>query len=501
MIARLIPLLALAASTAAAPITFTEHIAPVVFQNCSSCHRPGEGAPFSLLTYRDVAKRAKLIARVTAEKVMPPWHADESDFAFAGDRRLTAAQIKLFQRWLNAGTPEGPTKKLPERPNFPNGWQLGQPDLIVKMEKPFRVPADGRDIYRSFALPLNLKEDRWIKAIEFRPGAPSVVHHSLFFYDTTGYGRRMQRQGNGFARMRRGQRGVGPLGGWAVGGQPRFLPKDLAYFLPKGADLILSTHFHPSGKAEEEVSTVGIYFAKEPPRHTFTGVQLPPAFGALSGVDIPPGEKNYTITDSFVLPVDVEAFGISGHMHYLGKQLHFTATLPNGQKRKLIGIKNWDFSWQEQYLFKQFVTLPKGTRLDVKLTWDNSATNPNNPTIPPQRVRWGPQSTDEMGSLTLLAKLASNADRRTLESAQRTHAGTVIRRTALERVTGRGDPEVIMRRFLRENDKNGNGKIERAEAPRWLLRSFANVDANKDGTLDRDELIEGRRRLLSGRRN
>ncbi len=481
---------------AAEPVTFTEHVAPIVFKHCAGCHRAGEAAPFTLSNYREVSKRGAQIAKVTAAKQMPPWHAAAGDFPFDHDRRLGAAQIELISRWVLEGMLEGDAAKLPPLPQFTSGWQLGKPDLVVKMNKPFAVPAEGRDIYRLFTLPLNLTEDKWIKAIEFRPSAPSVVHHSLFYYDNTGMAKQLDGVAGqiGFRGMLRNQNGVGPLGGWAVGATPRVLPQDMAFFVPRGSDLVLSTHFHPSGKAEVEQSTVGIYFAKERPKSVFTAVQLPPAFGAFSGVDIPAGKDNFTVIDSFELPVAVEAFGISGHMHYIGRTLEMTAALPDGTRKKLIGIDAWNFSWQEQYNFKQFIPLPKGTRLEVKLTWDNSAANPSNPHQPPRRVRWGPQSEDEMGCLTLMVKAGNREEQTTLDTAQRDHAREVLKATAARATAGGG--QRVVAEVLRNNDTNKNGKLERAEAPQWMAVLFARLDTNKDNALDEAELEAGRSRWL-----
>ncbi|MCI0749485.1 MAG: hypothetical protein L0Y32_02910, partial [Nevskiales bacterium] len=293
-------------------------------------------------------------------------------------------------------------------------------------------PADGPDIYRSFVLPLNLPEDKWVRAIEFRPGARTVVHHSLFFYDTTGSARQRDRADprpgydrgmGGFSRSASSRKDsmpeysspsvsapTGSLGGWAVGAPAVSLPEGLAWYLPKGADLILATHFHPSGKPEQEISTFGLYFADRAPRRQFTSIQLPPAFAALEGLDIPPGAKEYLIEDSFTLPVDARAFIISAHAHYLGKQMKLSAQLPDGQTQVLLWIRDWDFNWQGAYQFQEFVALPKGTRLAATITYDNSADNPRNPSSPPQRVRWGEGSTDEMGSLTLLVVAENETD-------------------------------------------------------------------------------------------
>ena len=226
-------------------------------------------------------------------------------------------------------------------------------------------------------------------------------------------------------------------------------------------------------------------------------MQLPPAFGALSGVDIPAGNKAYKVTDSFTLPIDVEAFAISAHAHYLGKHLQMTATLPTGKQLNLLDIPDWDFSWQEQYQFKDFIKLPKGTRLDSMVVWDNSATNPNNPTVPPVRVRWGVESEDEMGSLTLLCRPATGERYATLTTAYARHLSEVRTRTTRKmatRVQG-ANGDALLDALLRRNDRNRNGQIDLSEAPRWLKSSFNRVDTNNDNAIDAAELRATRDRL------
>jgi hypothetical protein len=225
------------------------------------------------------------------------------------------------------------------------------------------------------------------------------------------------------------RRGGSTLGGWALGGRAQQLPDGLAFFVPRGSDLILSTHFHPSGRAEQEASTVGLYFADRPPTNAFAPIQLPPVFGALEGIDIPAGERGYTISDSFELPVEVEAFGVTAHAHYLGREMKLTATLPDGETRTLLWIDDWDFSWQEAYRFTEFVRLPRGTRLDVTISYDNSADNPRNPSNPPMRVTWGEESTDEMGSMSLQIVPVRPGDLATLQEAYAGH----VREAALTR--------------------------------------------------------------------
>jgi hypothetical protein len=425
------------------PPTFSKDVAPILFQQCATCHRPGEGAPFSLLTYQDAKKRGKLIAHVTQTRQMPPWKADKGDVVFRNERRLKEEQIAVLQKWLAAGMLEGDRKDLPPPPVFGSKWPLGKPDLVVKMPKAYRVPAEGRDIYRNFAISLGLKEDKWVKAIDFRPSASSVVHHSLFFLDATGTAAKREEESGqvgssgamgGLGRFGAKDKSVAGIGGWAVGAQARALPDGLAYRLPNGSDLILSTHFHPSGKAEEEVSTIAFYFADKPPVQRFTGLQLPVAFGFLAGIDIAAGQKDFSIEDSFVLPVDVKAFGISAHAHYLGKDFKVTATPPDGKTKTLLHISDWDFTWQEGYRFQDFLDLPKGTKLHAKITYDNSAGNPRNPTNPPRRVRWGKESTDEMGSITLQVVAAKEDEFPRLQSAYGQHVRDAALNAALKKL-------------------------------------------------------------------
>jgi hypothetical protein len=402
--------------------------------------------------------------------VMPPWKAGPSDYAFENARRLTDEQIAIIQRWVADGAPEGDPAKTPAVPRFTEGWQLGAPDLAVSMSDAFEVPATGPDVYRNFVVPLNLDRDTWVRAIDFRPSARSVVHHSLFFLDATGAAReqdardavpgfpggmgggRVVGQGRGLAAIlgngdTRAQadgvaRAAG-LGGWALGGRALELPSGLAFFVPKGSDLILSTHFHPSGKVEHEKSSVGLYLASEPPTEAFTTIQLPPVFGVFEGLDIPPGDERYTITDSFVLPVDVRAFAVGAHAHYLGKTFVLKATMPDGAIKTLLSIGDWDFSWQERYRFNEFVSLPKGTRLDATVSYDNSTANKRNPSRPPVRVMWGEESTDEMGSIGLQVVAANRDELPQLQQAiaahirERAFSGPGLKQL-LQRRAGRG---------------------------------------------------------------
>ncbi len=432
--------LGLCVSSFAAAPNFTEHIAPIVFKNCTGCHRPGEAAPFTLLNYDDVKKRGALIAAVTKNRVMPPWHADQGYAAFRDERRLSDEQIATFAAWVKAGMPEGPKAKLPELPKFPEGWQLGKPDLVLTMNQAFEVPADGPDIYRNFSLPIALPEDKWIKAIELRPSARRVVHHVLYFLDTTQAARKLDGKDGkpGFSGMSSARVAAGGgIGGWAVGASPRFLPEGLAHPLPKGADLMIQTHFHPTGKAEREQTTIGIYLTDKKPERMLTGVQVPALFGVGAGLDIPAGERNYKIKDSFTLPADIEVFGAGAHAHYIAKTMHLTATLPSGETKTVLAINDWDFAWQDQYYFEKSFILPKGTKVEVELTYDNSEQNPRNPQSPPKRVQWGEGSFDEMGSMSLIAVPADAKDTALLRAELQKKRDEAIRNAMKQRTLGR----------------------------------------------------------------
>jgi mono/diheme cytochrome c family protein len=408
-------------------VTFNRQIAPIIYNNCSSCHRPGEAAPFSLLSYQDISKRARTIASVTAARFMPPWKAESGSYPFQDERRLQDTDIALIQAWVKQGMPEG-NEPAPAPPKFASGWILGEPNLIVEMPAAFHVPADGPDIYRNMALQLGLTEDKWITAIDMKPTARSVVHHVLYFADPSGKAHNHPRQGSepGFTGMRPGGEAE-QIGGWAVGAQPHREPAGLAIPISKGSDLVIQYHFHPNGKAAEEKSVLGLYFAKEAPKRSLVAVQLPPTYSLFSGLDIPAGEKDFVIRDSYTLPAAMDAVSIGAHAHYIGKQFKMTATLPSGEVKTLLWIRDWDFSWQDRYFFKDFVSLPKGTRLDAEVHWDNTSDNPRNPSVPPIRVQWGEQSKDEMGSLTLVGVPHDEADVALLRQDILKHRNQVLR--------------------------------------------------------------------------
>lgn len=411
-------------------VTFAEHIAPIVHAKCTMCHRKGQSGPFELLTYEDVREQAATIQAVVHDDYMPPWKLVNTNIDFANDRRLTPQEKKLVNLWVESGMPAGDLALI-QSPKYPDGWSLGEPDLVVKMKDAFRVPASGPDVYRSFVFPLDLKEDKWIKGIELRPSARSVVHHALFFLDRSGAARAQEGRdgqpgisGMSFLSVGRGNLSGGGagsgfsargLGGYVPGAMPNKLPGDLAQLLPKGSDIVMQTHFHPSGKVEWERTEMAIYFADKPPSRQTVDVPLPPLFGRFAGLNVPAGEKNFKISQSITLPVDVEAISIRGHAHYICRAMEMTATLPDGEKMTLMKIDDWDLDWQDRYQFAKPVALPAGTTLYAEIIYDNSVDNPENPYSPPQPIKWGRESNDEMGAVTVQVVAKDERDRPELQ--------------------------------------------------------------------------------------
>jgi len=380
----------------AGPITFNHDLAPLIFQHCAPCHRPGGAGPFSLLQYADVRRRAKEIGEVTAGRLMPPWLPVPDGPAFIDSRRMTEAEVDLFRRWIASGELEGAAGDLPPVPTFPSNWQLGQPDLVVRMIEPFELGPEGPDVYRNFVVPLPLTSNRFVQAFEFRPGNQSV-HHVRILFDHTGQCRRLDDQDAdpGFGGMNVPARfPPGQLLAWAPGHQPRRNPPELTWLLEANSDLVLQMHMQRTGKKETVQPEIGFYFTESPPD------RIPFVMGLISQlIDIPASETNYAVARSFKLPVDVELLAVMPHAHYLAREVRFTATFPDGKKRSLLRIPRWDFKWQELYRYNEPVRLPRDTRLELSISYDNSSANIRNPNRPPRRVVFGPQSTDEMGEI------------------------------------------------------------------------------------------------------
>jgi mono/diheme cytochrome c family protein len=421
----LILLLAGAAGAASPPVpTFARDVAPLIYQNCSPCHRPGEAAPFSLLTYRDVKRRARQIASVTESRYMPPWLPEAGYAEFADTRTLTRDQIKLIVQWVRAGAPEGNGAETPPVPAFPTGWQLGKPDLILTAPKPFEVPAAGPDVFWNFIYTPDVKVSRYVRAVEIRPGDAAAVHHANLLVDPSGSSRRREAEpGAGFPGMEVAlERTSFDFDShflfWKPGSVPYSEPDGLAWTLRPGASLVLNTHLQPSGKPRMVQPSVGLYFTDHPPDRFPLLMQLEHD-GAL---DIPAGARDFTVADDFRMPLDADALAVYPHAHYLGKLLEAYATLPDGRRVWLIRIPDWNLAWQAVYRYRKPIFLPRGTVVSMRYHYDNSAANPRNPNHPPKRVRAGNQAADEMGHLWLQVLPRGRGDHRmALEEALLEH--------------------------------------------------------------------------------
>lgn len=405
-------------------VTFNKHIAPIVFAHCAACHRAGEVAPFALLSYADVKKRAEQIHLVTADRFMPPWKSVEGHGSFVEERRLTDDQIALIGRWVEQGAPEGDAADRPSPPRFSDGWALGEPDLVLAMPEPYEIPADGPDIYRNFVFSLSVPPGKYIKAVEYQPGNRRVVHHAALAIDVTGAARKEDAAdpapgSRGSLRLP-GQLFPGSLAAWAPGRAPLPLPDGLSLPWKPGADLVLQLHLHPSGKPEQERSRVGFYWTDEPPQRSMVDIVL-----IDTKIDIPPGEPAYRTRDELTLPIDMEAFGIFPHMHMIGRDMKVTAHPPQGEPFSLLWINDWDFNWQNFYQYSTPVPLPAGTRLVMEAIHDNSADNFRNPSHPPRRVKWGEQTFDEMSAAILQLVPARESDLTKLEPLRRRILGGI----------------------------------------------------------------------------
>jgi len=402
-------------------ITFNKDVAPIIFQHCSNCHRPGQAAPFNLIGYTDVKKRAKQISDVVRKRYMPPWLPERGTVEFASDLSLTDDQIRLISQWEAQGATEGAAADLPPLPKWAEGWQLGTPDLVVKVPQPYLLAAEGKDVYQNLVVPIPVPERRYIKGVELQVGNRKVVHHALITVDATPVCRLRAAKEHppGFGGMLLPESAQMPDGyflGWAPGKIPQFTLPGMAWSLQPSSDLALQMHLHPSGKTELVQPAVAFYFTAEPPTNSPLRINLE----ALR-IDIPAGNKDYTVEDEYTLPVEVTLLAIGPHAHYLGKRVEAYARLPDGAKRELLMIKDWDFNWQTEFRYAKPIILPRGATLTMRWVYDNSSDNIRNPYQPPRRVRQGPQTTDEMGEVWLQILPRNAAERRVLLSDYNAH--------------------------------------------------------------------------------
>ncbi len=361
---------------AAKNVTFSKDVAPIFYKSCAECHRPGEAAPFSALSYREVRPWAKSIREKILSKEMPPWHADPNHGEFMNDRRLTQAEIDTIVAWVDGGVKEGNPKELPPAPKFTEGWLIGMPDETFSIP-PQQIPAEGVVKYQYLTVPTNFKEDRWITAAEIRSTGRAAVHHVIVFVQDP------NSPGNAAT-------GGNLLAGVAPGEQPARYQPGMGKKIPAGARLIFQMHYTPNGKATTDVTTLGLKYAKETPQHA---IHTRPVLN--TSFRIPAGASNHEVKSSYVFQEDVRLVSLMPHMHLRGKDMEIKAYLPDGSTRVLLSVPRYDFNWQTYYIPKAAVPLPKGTRVECVAHYDNSPANKFNPD-PTKDVRWGEQTWEEM---------------------------------------------------------------------------------------------------------
>ena len=412
--------------------SYAADVAPILAAHCAPCHRPEQGAPFLLLTYADAKARATAIARAVEARHMPPWLPDPGEPAFVGERRLPVRDIQVLRRWADTGAVEGDTRAVPPVRPAASGAQGGEPDLVLRPARAYALAPGREDVFRNLVIRTQLGTDRYVRAVEFRPG-DAPVHHAVVHLDATA-GSRQRDGGDG----QPGFDGMGGMGaqepeghfvGWAPGRGPIVSAEGMPWRLSPGTDLVLELHLIPRKAPVSVQPTVALYLSETPPKAMPMMIKM----GART-IDIPPGATDYAVTDRYLLPVDVQVLSLYPHAHYLGKDMDVHAILPGGSTRTLLRIREWSFHWQQDYRFSTPVSLPRGTTVVMRFTYDNSDANEDNPHHPPVRVLAGQRSTDEMANLLVQAVPGSWADRATLERSIAARDAAANVETAEQRV-------------------------------------------------------------------
>jgi Flp pilus assembly protein TadD len=401
-------------------ITFRRDVAPIVHEHCVPCHQPGGAGPFSLIGYEEVRKHARDIVKVTSRRYMPPWPPERGEVRFIGERGLTDTQIDLIRRWVEDHTVEGDSAVPPPPRVSQEGWQLGQPDVVLTMPRAYTLAAEGEDVFRNFVFAVPGVASRHVRAIEILAGNKRVVHHANVIVDRTDTSRRRDAADPdvGFEGMDveiasdRFEPDSHFLF-WKPGTPPTLEPDDMAWRIDRGTDLVLNMHLQPSGKPERLQPSIGLYFTDRAPTRFPMLLQLEHD----GAIDIPPGVRDFEITDSYTVPVDVELLAVYPHAHYLGKDLVGEVALPDGTRKTVIHIKDWDLNWQAVYRLVKPLFLPKGAVVSMRFRYDNSSDNPRNPNQPLRRVVAGNRSSDEMGHLWIQVLPRQRGDLNLLQEA------------------------------------------------------------------------------------
>jgi hypothetical protein len=368
-----------AANTGSAIPTYSKDVAPILNRRCVECHRTGEAGPMTLQSYKEVRPWAAAIRQAVLSRTMPPWHADPKVNHFSNDRRLTDGELAIVAKWAENGAPEGNAADLPAPPKFVTGWKIGKPDFVADMGAEFKIPAEGVIKYQYYTIDPGFKEDKWITAVEVRPGQRTQVHHILVFVLEDG--KRVVRGGEQFSDM---------LIGYAPGVPSVEWPDDTAFLVKAGAKLRFQVHYTANGKEAVDRSVLGLKFRETAPKYrAFCSSAMQPR------IKIPPGDANYEARALFTFPEDVTLIDLTPHMHLRGKAFRYTLTYPDGKSEELLNVPRYDFNWQLSYVLSEPRKVPAGSKLEAVAWYDNSPNNKYNPD-PTKTVMWGEQTFEEM---------------------------------------------------------------------------------------------------------
>jgi hypothetical protein len=382
ILAGLFLLQGMASADRSAPVTFTKDVAPIIFNNCAACHRAGEVAPMTLLSYKEVRPWAKSIKEVVRERRMPPWGADPQHGEFSNDRALSQKDIDTIAAWVDGGAREGDPKDLPPLPRLVEGWNIGKPDVVFSMPEEFNVPADGIVPYQNYTIRTNFTEDKYIQAAEVRVGNRSVVHHAVVFIEEPGFSRPAQVDPAHSQENR--------LAGYAPGQVPLVLRPGVVRVVKKGSVLVFNMHYTPNGAPAKDRTTIGLIFAKRPVEKHLGSLIV-----GTRKIEIPPGDPNHEIKASYVVKEDIHIESLGPHAHARAKDFLYTLVYPDGTSKVLLWVPRYDFNWQITYTLSKPLAVPKGSRIECVAHYDNSVKNKYNPD-PTQLVRFGWQTWDEM---------------------------------------------------------------------------------------------------------
>lgn len=385
--------------TGTTKFTFTRDIAPIVQEHCQRCHRPGEGTPFSLMSYETAKPWFDDIKDMVQQRAMPPWFEDGTTEKFENNPSLTQAQIDTIVNWINGGAPKGDPKDLPASRHFTAGWTIPKPDVTYQLPRPFKIPATGVLQYQYVIVPTHFDKDMWIQDVEAAPTDRTVVHHIVAFVRTPGSNYFKDEPLNTFFEAPPAKKDVKAVKGdvpsdWLVGYAPGQTPDMFkpgqAKLVPAGSDIVMEVHYMPEGKATTDRAKLGLVFAKEPPKERAMTLST-----GNESFRIPPGDPNYRVDATYTVQKDMTLLGMHPHMHTRGKDMQYRLVFPNGETKTILNVPHYNWHWQLWYNLEKPIALPKGTKIECTAHFDNSKDNPENPD-PTKTVTWGQQSFDEM---------------------------------------------------------------------------------------------------------